>query len=66
MNALLKISLLGLALVSTASMAGNFAGPEAGASVTMNGGGDNFYGCEQGHNFWRVIAGIQIARRLWI
>lgn len=38
MNALLKISLLGLALVSTASMAGNFAGPEAGASVTLNGG----------------------------
>ena len=38
MNALLKISLLVLALVSTASMAGNFAGPEAGASVTLNGG----------------------------
>ena len=38
MNALLKTSLLGLALVSTASMAGNFAGPEAGASVTLNGG----------------------------
>ena len=38
MNALLKTSLLGLALVSTASMAGNFAGPEAGASVTMIGG----------------------------
>ena len=38
MNALLKTSLLGLALVSTASMAGNFAGPEAGVSVTMNGG----------------------------
>ncbi len=37
MNALLKTSLLGLALVSTASMAGNFAGPEAGVSVTMNG-----------------------------
>ena len=41
MNALLKTSLLGLALVSTASMAGNFAGPEAGASVTMNGGRQN-------------------------
>jgi opacity protein-like surface antigen len=38
MNTLLKTSLLGLALVSTASMAGNFSGPEAGASVTMNGG----------------------------
>ena len=38
MNSLIKTSLLGLALVSTASMAGNFAGPEAGASVTMNGG----------------------------
>jgi hypothetical protein len=38
MNALLKTSLLGLALVSTASMAGNFTGPEAGASVNMNGG----------------------------
>ena len=38
MNALIKTSLLGLALVSTASMAGNFAGPEAGVSVTMNGG----------------------------
>jgi opacity protein-like surface antigen len=37
MNSLIKTSLLGLALVSTASMAGNFAGPEAGASVTMNG-----------------------------
>ena len=37
MNALLKTSLLGLALVSTASMASNFAGPEAGVSVTMNG-----------------------------
>jgi hypothetical protein len=37
MNALLKTSLMGLALVSTASMAGNFAGPEAGVSVTMNG-----------------------------
>ena len=42
MNALLKTSLLGLALVSTASMAGNFAGPEAGASVTMNGGRQNY------------------------
>jgi opacity protein-like surface antigen len=42
MNALLKISLLGLALVSTASMAGNFSGPEAGASVTMNGGSTKF------------------------
>jgi hypothetical protein len=38
MNSLIKTSLLGLALVSTASMAGNFAGPEAGASVTINGG----------------------------
>jgi len=38
MNALLKTSLLGLALVSTAAMASNFAGPEAGVSVTMNGG----------------------------
>ena len=38
MNALLKTSLLGLALVSTASMAGNFAGPEAGVSVAMIGG----------------------------
>ncbi len=38
MNSLIKTSLLGLALVSTASMAGNFAGPEAGVSVTMNGG----------------------------
>jgi hypothetical protein len=38
MNSLIKTSLLGLALVSTASMASNFAGPEAGASVTMNGG----------------------------
>ena len=37
MKALLKTSLLGLALVSTASMAANFAGPEAGVSVTMNG-----------------------------
>jgi hypothetical protein len=42
MNALLKTSLLGLALVSTASMAGNFAGPEAGASVTMNGGATKY------------------------
>lgn len=42
MNALIKTSLLGLALVSTASMAGNFAGPEAGASVTMNGGATKF------------------------
>ncbi len=42
MNALLKTSLLGLALVSTASMAGNFAGPEAGASVTMNGGSTKY------------------------
>jgi hypothetical protein len=31
-----------LALVSTASMAGNFSGPEAGASVTMNGGSTKF------------------------
>ena len=38
MNSLIKTSLLGLALVSTASMATNFAGPEAGASVTMNSG----------------------------
>ena len=38
MNALIKTSLLGLALVSTASMAGNFAGPEAGVSAAMNGG----------------------------
>ena len=38
MKTLCKTALLGLALVSTASMAGNFAGPEAGASVTMNGG----------------------------
>ena len=42
MNALLKTSLLGLALVSTASMATNFAGPEAGASVTMNGGSTKY------------------------
>lgn len=38
MKTLIKSSLLGLALVSTASMAANFAGPEAGASVTMNSG----------------------------
>lgn len=38
MNALLKTSLLGLALLSGAAMAGNFAGPEAGVSATMNGG----------------------------
>ena len=37
MKTLIKSSLLGLALVSTAAMASNFAGPEAGASVTMNG-----------------------------
>jgi opacity protein-like surface antigen len=43
MNALIKSSLLGLALVSTASIAANFAGPEAGASVTMNGG-STFFG----------------------
>ena len=42
MNALLKTSLLGLAMVSTASMAGNFAGPEAGVSVTMNGGSTKY------------------------
>ena len=42
MNSLIKTSLLSLALVSTASMAGNFAGPEAGASVTMNGGSTKF------------------------
>jgi len=42
MNSLLKTSLLGLALVSTASMAANFAGPEAGASVTMNGGSTKY------------------------
>jgi opacity protein-like surface antigen len=37
MKALLKTALLGLALASTASMASNFTGPEAGVSVTMNG-----------------------------
>ena len=42
MNSLIKTSLLGLALVSAASMAGNFAGPEAGVSVTMNGGATTF------------------------
>jgi len=42
MNSLIKTSLLGLALVSTASMAANFAGPEAGVSVTMNGGTTTF------------------------
>jgi hypothetical protein len=42
MNALIKTSLLGLALVSTASMASNFAGPEAGVSVTMNGATTTF------------------------
>ena len=42
MNALLKTSLLGLALVSTAAMASNFAGPEAGLSVTMNGGATKY------------------------
>ena len=42
MNSLIKTSLLGLALVSTASMAGNFAGPEAGVSVTMIGGTTTF------------------------
>ena len=42
MNSLIKTSLLGLALVSTASMAANFAGPEVGASVTMNGGATKY------------------------
>jgi len=42
MNSLIKTSLLGLALVSTASMAANFAGPEAGVSVTMNGGSTKY------------------------
>ena len=42
MNSLIKTSLLGLALVSTASMAANFSGPEVGASVTMNGGSTKF------------------------
>ena len=42
MKTLIKSSLLGLALVSTASMAANFAGPEAGVSVTMNGGATSY------------------------
>ena len=38
MNTLFKTSLLCITLVSTASMASNFSGPEAGISVTMNSG----------------------------
>jgi len=38
MKLALKSSLLALVCVSGAAMAGNFSGPEAGASVTMNGG----------------------------
>ena len=38
MNTLFKTSLLCITLVSTASMASNFSGPEAGISVAMNSG----------------------------
>jgi opacity protein-like surface antigen len=38
MNTLFKTSLLCITLVSTASIASNFSGPEAGVSVAMNGG----------------------------
>ena len=38
MKLALKSSLLALVCVSGAAMAGNFSGPEAGASLTMNGG----------------------------
>jgi len=38
MNTLFKTSLLCITLVSTASMASNFSGPEAGISVATNGG----------------------------
>ena len=42
MKLALKSSLLALVCVSGAAMAGNFSGPEAGASVTMNGGSTKF------------------------
>ncbi len=38
----LKSSLLALVCVSGAAMAANFSGPEAGASVTMNGGSTKY------------------------
>ena len=38
MNFVSKSSLLSLALVCGTAMATNFSGPEAGVSVTMNGG----------------------------
>jgi outer membrane immunogenic protein len=63
MNALLKTSLLGLALLSTASMAGNFAGPEAGASVTMNGGStllDNKISNNYDGNYGQQSIGIKL------
>lgn len=62
MNALIKTSLLGLALVSTASMAGNFAGPEAGASVTMNGGATT--GTPSSTNKDSIVGGSSMGLRL--
>jgi len=60
MNALLKTSLLGLALVSTASMAGNFSGPEAGASVTMNGGATTFTAANKDTTFGGSSLGFRL------
>ncbi len=42
MNFVLKSSLLSLALVCGTAMATNFSGPEAGVSVTMNGGATKY------------------------
>ncbi|MFM7802173.1 MAG: outer membrane beta-barrel protein [Limnohabitans sp.] len=60
MNALLKTSLICLTLVSTASMASNFAGPEAGVSVTMNGGFTSLTAEKKDTNFGEPSLGFSL------
>ena len=66
MKLALKSSLLALVCVSGAAMAGNFSGPEAGASVTMNGGSTTIKQGSFDFAWGGVFLRIQIARRLWI
>jgi len=60
MKLALKSSLLALVCVSGAAMAGNFSGPEAGASVTMNGGATTFTAANKDTTFGGSSLGFRL------
>ena len=60
MKLALKSSLLALVCVSGAAMAGNFSGPEAGASVTMNGGATTFTAANKDATFGGSSLGFRL------